>query len=89
MGTPEGDAIVAAALARLQRPLARLESHLAAADWLVAGRFTVADILMEETLRYAAVAPGLFDALPRTKVWFDRCRARPAFQKMWALREAE
>lgn len=89
VGTPEGDGIVSAALARLQKPLARLESHLAGGEWLVAGRFTVADIVLEETLRYAAVTPGLFDTRPHTKAWFDRCRARPAFQKMWAMREAE
>jgi glutathione S-transferase len=89
VGTPEGDGIVSGALAKLQRPLARLESHLAGTDWLVAGRFTVADILMEETLRYATVIPGVLDAFPRTKAWFDTCRARPAYQKMWAMRDAE
>lgn len=87
--TDEGQATIAKALATLQRPLHRLEDHLAAQDWLVAGRFTVADVLVEETLRYAANAPGVFDAFPHVKAWFDRCQARPAFQRMWAMRNAE
>lgn len=87
--TADGQAVIAAAVARLQRPLQRIEDHLAGTDWLVGGRFTVADIVMEETLRYAAVAPGLFDAFPRLKDWFDRCQARPAFQKMWEMRNHE
>lgn len=87
--TAEGQAVISAAVTRLQRPLQRLEEHLAGTDWLVGGRFTVADIVMEETLRYAAAAPGLFDAFPRLKAWFDRCQARPAFQKMWEMRNGE
>lgn len=88
-GTAEGAAIIAAATEKLQRPFRRIDDHLAGTDWLVAGRFTVADVILEETVRYAANAPAVFDGFPRLKAWFDRCQARPAFQAMWAARGAE
>jgi len=87
--TDEGAAVISAATVKLQRPFQRIEDHLAGTDWLVGGRFTVADVIMEETLRYAAAASGVFAAFPRLKAWFDRCQARPAFQAMWAARSAE
>ena len=89
IGTPEGDAIVAASLATLKAPLARLEAHLTQKEWMVAGRFTVADIVLTETLRYATNAPACLDNSPQVKAWFERCRARPAYKKMWAMRDAE
>lgn len=89
IGTPEGDAIVAASLATLKAPLARLEAHLTQNEWMVAGRFTVADIVLTETLRYATNAPACLDNSPHVKAWFERCRARPAYKKMWAMRDAE
>lgn len=88
-GTEAGQARIAAALDKLQRPLRRLDSHLAAQGWLVGGRFTIADLVLEEVLRYAAAATGAFDGFPAVKDWFDRCQARPAFQRMWAQRNAE
>jgi glutathione S-transferase len=88
-GTPEGAARIAEALARLARPLDRLEQALAGRDWLVGGRFTVADILVAECLRYATAEPGLLDARPATAAWLHRCQSRPGFQRMWARRMAE
>ena len=85
----EGQARIAAAKEKLVRPLRRIEAHLQTGDWLVGGRFTIADILMEETLRYVAAAPGAFDGYPALRAWFDRCQARPGFQRMWAARNAE
>ncbi|MCC0074268.1 MAG: glutathione S-transferase family protein [Rhodobacter sp.] len=87
--TAEGKARIAAALDKLVRPMRRIETHLQSHEWLVGGRFTIADIMMEETLRYVAAAPGAFDASPALKAWFDRCQARPGFQRMWTARNAE
>lgn len=87
---PAGDsAAVAAAAEKLARPLARLETHLAGADWMMGGRFTVADICVAECARYAQGQAALFDAHPAVKAWLARCHARPAFQAMWAARMAE
>ncbi|MCC0076697.1 MAG: glutathione S-transferase family protein [Rhodobacter sp.] len=87
--TEAGRARIAAGLERLARPFARIEAHLAGHDWLVGDRFTVADILMAETVRYVTVAPGALDAWPVLKAWLARCHARPAFQRMWAMRDTE
>lgn len=87
--TPEGQAAIAVAAERLRRPFARIEGHLSGRDWLVGGRFTVADILVAECLRYAQGHAGLMAEFPRLKAWLETCQARPAFQAMWAARLAE
>lgn len=87
--TPEGQAQIAVNAEKLRRPLARLQGHLAAHDWLVGDRFTVADINTAECLRYAQGHPSLLSEFPAVKAWLERCQARPAFQAMWAARQAE
>jgi glutathione S-transferase len=86
---PEGSAKIDTACARLARPLARLESHLAHHEWLTGTRFTVADLMLAECLRYAATHAPLMDSHPKTKAWLTRCQARPAFKAMWQARIAE
>jgi glutathione S-transferase len=82
--------IVTASVAALVRPLDVLEAHLAASGgYLMGGRFTVADINVAETVRYAAFVPELFTARPHLKKWIDTLHARPAFKGMMAKRNAE
>jgi len=81
---------VAAAIAALKRPFARLEQALSAhGDHLVGGRFSVADVNVAEILRYAQAAPELFAEFPRVSAWLSACHARPAFKAMMAAREVE
>ena len=87
--TVEGQAHIAINAEKLRRPLARLEAHLAGRDWLVAGRFTVADIMVAECLRYAQGHPTLLAGFAATRRWLHACQARPAFQAMWRARLAE
>ncbi len=87
--SPEGRAGIAVNAERLRRPLARLQQHLQAADWLVGRRFTVADLNTAECLRYAQGHPTLLGEFPAVKAWLERCQARPAFQAMWAGRMKE
>ena len=87
--TTEGQAQIAVNAEKLRRPLRRLQGHLAAQGWLVADRFTVADINTAECLRYAQGHPTLLAEFPAVKAWLERCQARPAFQAMWAARLAE
>jgi len=77
------------AIDALRGPFGVLNAALEGADFLVGGRFTVADINVAEVLRYAMPAPELFDAAPRVKEWLSACHARPAFQQMMAARERE
>jgi glutathione S-transferase len=85
MDAKVGDAAVEA----LKAPLAVLDSALAKTGWLVGGRFTVADINVAEIVRYAQAAPELFDANSRVQAWLAACQARPAFKKMWDVRNKE
>ncbi len=91
-GSALGDtdrAEVATQGAKLARPLNRLNGHLEGRDWLMGDRFTVADVMVAECLRYATAQPGILDAWPATRDWLARCQARPAFQRMWTARNAE
>ena len=87
--TPEGKAKMAAAVDGLQRPIGRIEAHLATRDWLMGERFTVADLMLAECLRYGALHAPLLAPFPATAAWLARCQARPGYQKMWAARLAE
>lgn len=82
-------AAVALNAEKLRRPLGRLQQHLSANDWLVANRFTVADLNTAECVRYAQGHPTLLAEFPAVKAWIERAQARPAFQKMWAERMKE
>lgn len=87
--TPEGQAAIAICAEKLRRPLKRLQTHLDAHPYLIADRFTVADLNLAETLRYAQGHPTLLAEFPAVQAWLERCQARPAFQRMWAARIAE
>ncbi|RUS63290.1 glutathione S-transferase family protein [Pseudorhodobacter sp. E13] len=87
--TPDGAAKIAAAVDRLSRPLARLEAHLGQHDHLIGNRFTVADIMVAECLRYSQAHKPLHTAYPNTFAWLTRCQSRPAFVDMMTRRNAE
>ncbi|MEO5613626.1 MAG: glutathione S-transferase family protein [Cypionkella sp.] len=87
--TAEGQASIAVNAEKLRRPLARLQAHLTAHDWLVGDRFTAADINVAEVVRYAQSHPTLLAEFPAVKTWLERCQSRPAFQTMWQTRAAE
>lgn len=87
--TAEGQASIAINAEKLRRPLARLNLHLEDHSYLVADRFTVADINTAECLRYAQGHPTLLTEFPAVKSWLEACQSRPAFQSMWAARLAE
>lgn len=81
--------VLAQAVDALKPPFTVLDNALAATGYVIGGRFTVADINLAEVVRYASPVPELFDAAPRVKAWLANCQARPAFQAMWAKRNAE
>ena len=87
--TAQADDIIAAAAQKLQRPFARLNTHLTTHPYLVGDRFTVADINAAEIVRYAQGHASAFAAFPALKAWLDTVQARPAFAAMWARRDAE
>lgn len=62
--------------------LDQLEAVLRGREWLAAGRFTVADLLMADVLRVRDVRA--FGDRPATEAYVARIIARPAFQKAHA-----
>lgn len=62
--------------------LGQLESVLRERDWLAAGRFTVADLLMADVLRISEL--GAFGDRPATEAYVARVTGRPAFRKVHA-----
>jgi len=87
--TPDGTAKIAAAVKNLTHPMARLENILSRQATLIEDRFTVADLMLAECLRYATPHTPLMAAHPAVKAWLARCQARPAFQAMMTARDAE
>lgn len=85
----EDQALVANAAERLIRPFTVLDDHFARHKYLVGGRFTVADIGVAETIRYAQGYGPLMEQFPALQQWLADAQARPAFQKMWQARLAE
>lgn len=59
--------------------LGQLEKVLSEREWLAAGRFTVADLLMADVLRVSAVRA--FGDRPASEAYVARLTDRPAFKK--------
>jgi glutathione S-transferase len=66
----------------LKARLDRMEAVLAGREWLVAGRFTVADLLMADVLRQVNRFDGL-ENYPACHAYVARATARPAFVKAY------
>lgn len=79
-----------AAAKGLHRPFAVLEKALQAGKGFILGeRFTVADIMAAEVLRYAQADQALFAAFPAIQAWITTCQSRPAYLRMVKERDAE
>ena len=87
--SPQGQATLAASRAALMRPLRRLEAHAIGHEWLLGDRFTVADILLAECVRFAADDVDVFAPLPGISRWLRAAQARPVYQSLWAERTLE
>jgi glutathione S-transferase len=66
--------------------LNQLEERLRDREWLVADRFTAADLLMADVLRVSAVRS--FGDRPATEAYVTRATGRPAFGKARAYQLA-
>jgi len=66
----------------LKARLNRMEAVLERREWLVAGRFTVADLLMADVLRPVERFDGLA-TYPACRAYVARATARPAFMKAY------
>ena len=66
----------------LDMRLQHLEAVLSNREWLAAGRFTIADLLMADVLRVPAIRA--FGKRPATEAYVARVTSRPAFQAAYA-----
>ncbi|PZO79889.1 MAG: glutathione S-transferase [Mesorhizobium amorphae] len=66
----------------LGKRLHQMERVLGERQWLAAGRFTAADLLMADVLRVSAVRS--FGERPATEAYLLRITERPAFKKAYA-----
>jgi glutathione S-transferase len=66
----------------LKSRLDHIESILQEREWLVADRFTVADLLMADVLRVPRIRS--FGDRPATEVYVTRITDRPSFKKAYA-----
>lgn len=81
---PERDQGRVDAMARkLSGPLAVLDRELSSREWLVGGRFTVADLLVGAMLVWAH-SLRLLSELPHLRAFVGRLRERPAFRRAMA-----
>ncbi len=87
--TEAGRAVIDVASRTMKRPLGVLEKHLEGKDWIVGGRFTVADLNIAEVLRYAQSETSIFAAHPNIDAWIKRCQSRPAYLEMQRKRSLE
>ena len=66
----------------MRQRLKHLEAVLTQREWLAAGQFTVADILMTDVLRVPKLMAAASD-LPAIRAYVDRACARPAFKRAY------
>ena len=71
----------------MARRLDHMERVLGAQEWLAAGRFTVADLLMADVLRIPEVRAS--GNRPATDAYVARVTGRPAFSKAHAEQIAQ
>lgn len=66
------------------RWLGNIDARLADREWIASDGFTVADIMMASVLRTIRKS-ALMKPFPRLQAYYERCFARPAWQRTLAL----
>ena len=81
---PEGErdeAMAVTAEANLTKPLSVLNGALAEREYLMGGRFTVADLNVSAVVGWTKIAKLDLSAWPNLTTWLDCCLGRPLFVK--------
>ncbi|WP_075290123.1 glutathione S-transferase family protein [Pararhizobium arenae] len=87
--TPDGKAVIVAAVTALGKGFARLAAQLENTPYVIGDRFTVADLNLAEVFRYTQSQTALFETYPAVKAWLEKCQSRPAFRAMMETRQLE
>lgn len=88
MGYDKDPAVVAERMAELDRPFKVLDGALAGQDWLMGGRFSLADLNTASVLSWAKTARLDLSAYPNVARWLDACLARPAYGRVKEIMKA-
>lgn len=80
-GVEKSQEKVAQQLALLDRPMAVLNDILTGQDYLMGGRFTVADLNVASVMVFAEFIDETFDAYPAVQAWLARCYDREALAR--------
>jgi glutathione S-transferase len=84
-GNGDGDRHLETEVQKLARRwLGHVERRLEGREWIACADFTAADIMMAGVLRTIRKT-DLMDPFPRLKAYYQRCVARPAWQRTLAL----
>lgn len=78
MGAEKSAEKAAACLEQLQPAWRVLDGELAGKDYLMGGRFTVADLNVASVLAWLSMAGADISAYPNLSAWFTRCMSREA-----------
>lgn len=81
MGAEKSDTKAAEQLALLDAPFKVLDAALQGKEWLMGGRFTVADLNVASVLLWSKMARADLSAHPALQAWLGRCLARPALAR--------
>ena len=65
-----------------------IDAHLAKNDWLMGGRFTLADLNVASVLAWAKTGRLDLSPYPNLAKWLDACLARPAYGRVRAMQKA-
>jgi len=88
MGYEKDPEVVAKCMGELERPLKVLDAHLAKRDWLMGGRFTIADLNVASVLAWAKTGRLDLSPYPNVVRWLDACLGRPAYGRVRDMQKA-
>ncbi|KUJ77249.1 glutathione S-transferase family protein [Ruegeria profundi] len=71
-----------------RRLLEVLNTHLEGREWLAAGEYTIADMMVYPWARAYVWARTSVDGLPHLQAWFERIDTRPSIQKALTIPKA-
>jgi glutathione S-transferase len=70
-----------AALERFRNAAQVVETTLAGGEYLVGGRFSIADVMVGDVIGWGKGFDGAFEGLPNLVAYLNRLEARPAYQR--------
>ncbi|KQX25983.1 MULTISPECIES: glutathione S-transferase family protein [unclassified Sphingomonas] len=72
----------------IRKALDCLENSLGDGDYIVGGRFTIADLNAVGPIEYLQRTAYPLEAWPRIRAWLARCQERPAYKRVLAMKAA-